>query len=39
MSEILSQQNQVPQIEVEVGEKSGKIELFASASPLFSVCD
>jgi hypothetical protein len=39
MSEILSQPNQVPQIEVEVGEKSGKIELFPSASPLFSVCD
>src|SRR4028118_982730 len=39
MSEILSQPHQVPQIEVEVGEKSDKIELFPSASALFSVCD
>ncbi|MEG4284617.1 AAA-like domain-containing protein [Microcoleus sp. A006_D1] len=39
MIEILSQQNQLPQIEVEVEKKSGKIELLASASPLLSVCD
>ncbi len=32
MIEILSQPNQLPQIEVEVGEKSGKIQLFPSAS-------
>src|SRR4028119_2090886 len=39
MSEILSQPHQVPQIEVEVEENSGKIELFPSASALFSLCD
>ncbi|MEG3849246.1 AAA-like domain-containing protein [Microcoleus sp. herbarium19] len=39
MSDILSQQNQLHNTEVEVGEKSGKIELLPSASPLFPVSD
>ncbi|MEG4167131.1 MULTISPECIES: hypothetical protein [unclassified Microcoleus] len=37
MIEILPQPNQLPQIEVEVGEKSGKIELFFLL-PLDSPC-
>ncbi|MEG5058821.1 AAA-like domain-containing protein [Microcoleus sp. A2-C5] len=39
MIEILSQQNQLSQIEVELGAKSAKIELLPSASPLFPVSD
>jgi len=39
MIEILSQPNQLPQIEVEVREKSGKIELLPSASPLLPLSD
>ncbi len=39
MIEILSQQNQLPQKEIEVGEKSAKIQLLPSASPLFPVSD
>ena len=39
MIDILSQQNQLPKIEVESEEKSGKIEFFLSASPLLPVSD
>ena len=39
MLEILSQLNQLPQIEVEDEEKSGKITLLSSASPLLPVSD
>ena len=39
MIEILSQPNQLSQIEVELGAKSAKIELLPSASPLFPVSD
>jgi AAA-like domain/WD domain, G-beta repeat len=39
MTEILSQPNQLSQLEVEVGANSGKIELLPSASPLFPVSD
>jgi AAA-like domain/WD domain, G-beta repeat len=37
MIEILFEQNQLPQIEIEVGKKSGKLELLPSASLLFPV--
>jgi hypothetical protein len=39
MIEILSQQNQLLQKEIEVGKKSGKLELLPSASSLFPVSD
>ncbi|MEG4804941.1 AAA-like domain-containing protein [Microcoleus sp. ARI1-B5] len=39
MIEILSPQNQLPQIEIEVGKKSGKLELLPSASPVLPVSD
>ncbi|MEO6860882.1 MAG: AAA-like domain-containing protein [Microcoleus sp.] len=39
MIEILSQQNPLPQKEIEVGKKSGKLELLPSASSLFPVSD
>jgi WD40 repeat protein len=37
MIEILSEPNQVPQVEVELGEKPGTIKRFISSSPLVSV--